>query len=493
MTNTNAAAQEKTEQAIIIGGGIGGLLAARVLSDYYREVLIVDKDDFPAKPGNRSGTPQAYHPHRLTPRGRMILDRLFPGFNEDLLAEGAPSSQNKTVHMTNPYGTFNMPNQENEATFSRALLEWVFRKRVTKIPNVRIRSKLDVVGLHADPDRTIVTGIRIGASGQSQQSILKADLVLDASGRSSKLTAWLQDLGYNVPEPDILKVSLRYSTCHYQLPPELAAKWDVIRVEGSPARKGHTGVFSIIENHVAEMLLWSVGGLDLIKTNEEFDQAVRQLADPVIAKILQGLEPLASPRGYRMNELYRQHFEKMKEWPSGLLVLGDALCNFDPIYGLGMTMAAVEADMLEQCLQEQQSRLETGFEQRLLQRLQDVIEPAWWLNCVADLQWPGVEYEGQPLQGIDFAQRYFNLFLQQATTKQNVEHFLLHWGVNALLFSPRVILNQPMVSSIIADASAADRQWFNDFMQKGGSSLEEQLDQIPSFSQGSFVPFQPES
>ncbi|MFB7642503.1 FAD-dependent oxidoreductase [Peribacillus butanolivorans] len=494
MNETNfIVTQGKSERAIIIGGGIGGLLTAKVLSAYYNEVVIVDKDDFPEKPKNRSGTPQAFQPHRLTPRGSMIMNRLFPRFNDDLLAQGAPSSLNKTSHLSNPYGSLSMPNPENEATFSRALLEWVFRERVKGIPNVRFLLKQDVVALLTNPERTIVTGISIRDRGLSrQQKTLTADLVLDCSGRFSKLVTWLQDLGYAVPEPDILKVSLGYSTRHYQIPSHLVEKWDVIRVDGNPAKKEFTGVFSIVENNRAEVLLWNAGGNYPSTNAQTFEQTLAQLADPLISEIVQELEPLTSPRGYRISELYRHHFEEMEQWPSGLLVLGDAFCNFDPIYGLGITMAAVEVDMLEHCLSEQRTNPKPDFELRVLQRFQAVVEPAWWLNCVSDQQWSGVEYAGRPLEGIEFTQKYFNLFLQEATMKRNFEQFLLYWGVNSLLFSPRVMINQQMIHSILDDASITNKQWFTEFLQKNGRTLEEYLDQLPTFSEASFAPFPPE-
>ncbi|KOY17573.1 FAD-dependent oxidoreductase [Paenibacillus xylanivorans] len=494
MKETNAAVpQESSERAIIIGGGISGLLTAKVLSEYYDEVWIVDKDDFPDKPENRAGTPQDFQPHRLTPRGSTIMNRLFPGFNDDLLSQGAPSSFNKIAHLSNPYGSFDMPNSENESTFSRALLEWVFRRRVKGIPNVRFLPKTDVIGLLTNAEQTIVTGISVRDRGPSRQHrTLTADLVVDSSGRSSKLVTWLQDLGYTVPQRDLLKVSLGYSTRHYHIPSPLSEEWDVIRVDGNSRKKEFTGVFSIVENNRAEMLLWSAGGHYPGTTVQEFEQNVAQLVDPLIAEVLKKLEPLTSPRGYRISELFRHHFEQMEKWPSGLLVLGDAFCNFDPIYGLGMTMAAIEVEMLEQCLSDQRTNPQPFYEQTVLQRLQDVVEPAWWLNCVSDLQWSGVEYVGQPLIGIDFAQKYFNVFLQQTTSSHNVEQFLLYWGVNSLLFSPTVMTNVQMVSSILAHASIEDNQWFTAFLQKKGQTLDGFLNQLPSFSKASFVPFPPE-
>ncbi|WP_318773051.1 FAD-dependent oxidoreductase [Bacillus gobiensis] len=214
-------AEKNTERVIVIGGSIAGLLAARVLSGYYNEVLIIDRDDFPDKPENRSGTPQAFQPHRLTPRGILILGRFFPGYNEELLAHGAPSALNKLNHMINSYGSMVMANQENEATFSRALLEWVLRKRVQAISNVRFLCKKEVIRLLSSTDRSTITGIQVRDrdSAEQQQQKITANLVIDTSGRFSKVVRWLTEIGYAVPKPEMLKVSLGYSTRHYRISP----------------------------------------------------------------------------------------------------------------------------------------------------------------------------------------------------------------------------------------------------------------------------------
>lgn len=479
----------KSERAIVIGGGIAGLMAARVLSDYYGEVFIVDRDDFPTAPENRPGTPQAFQPHRLTPRGSMITERLFPGFNDDLLEHGAPSSQNKNVHLINQYGSMVMQNTNNQATFSRALLEWVIRQRVQRIANVRFLPKHEVIGLQTTPDQTAVTGIHVQERGQSRlRKRLMADMVLDASGRSSKLVKWLQELAIAVPAPDFLQVNLGYSTRQYKIPSHLAEKWDTIRVEGNPDKGNFSEVLSTIENNIAEMSLQGVGSHYPPTDVSAYEQALTQLSSPLMMEALQGLEPLTSPRGYRIPELYRHHFEQMERWPSGLLVLGDAFCNFDPIYGQGMTVAAIEVEMLEACLQEQRDRPVAGFEQRVLKKMKAVVEPAWWLNVVADLQWEGVEYVGtEPLKGIAFAQKYMDLYLKHATVQQNWDLYGLYWFVNSLLLSPREIINPQMVTTVLGSSDEGS-EYLTALLQEYGQPLEEILEQIiPSFSQASFV------
>ncbi|MGG0240402.1 FAD-dependent oxidoreductase [Bacillus rhizoplanae] len=492
MTDTNfVLTQGKTERALIIGGGIGGLLTARVLSDYYGEVLIVDKDDFPEKPENRPGTPQAFHPHRSTLRGKSIMERLFPGYEEDLLAQGAPSSLNKTIHHMNQYGTIVFQYPRNDIKFSRAVLEWVLRQRMKEIPNVRFLPKHDVIRLLTTPDQATVTGVQVRERGQiGQEKALTADMVFDTSGRSSKLAKWLEDLGYDVPDPDLLKVTLGYSTRRYKIPSHLThltEKWDAINITGQPANGTFTGVFSFIENHIAEVLLYRPDGHYPPTNAKEYEQTIAQLPSPIIAEILQELEPITAPRGYRVPELFRHHYEQMQRWPSGLLVLGDAYCIYDPIFGQGMTVAAIEVEMLESCLHEQRNDPKPYFEQRVLQKIQDVIEPAWWLNCATDLQWEGVEYMGsQPLKGISFGQKYMDLFLKHATIQRNFELYGLYWAVNTLSLSPRNIINSQMVTAVLT-ASDEGKQLLSELSQKYGKPLEEILDEIvPSFSGAPF-------
>lgn len=478
--------QGKQERALVIGGSIAGLLTSRVLADYYEEVLIVDRDDFPGKPEHRSGTPQAFHPHRFTPRGASIMRRFFPGFEDELLAQGAPTSLNKTVYQTNQYGTMVNQYPRNDIKFSRAVLEWVLRERVKRIPNVRFLPKYEVIHLLSTPDRTAITGIRAKKRGQNgQEKVLRADLVCDTSGRFSKLTDWLDALDYDVPAPDLLKVDLGYSTCRYKLPShmkDVAEKWDVINIAGQPAHGTFTGVFSFIENKIAEMLLYRPGGHYPPTNAETFEQTVAELPSPVIAEISQKLEPITSPRGYRVPELVRHHFEQMQRWPSGLLVLGDAYCHFDPIFGQGMTVAAIEAETLEACFQEQRNDPKPHFEQRALQKIQEVIEPAWWLNCATDLQWEGVEYVGsEPLKGIVFGQQYMDLYLKHATTQNNWELYGLYWAVNSLSASPNEMLNPQIVTTVLT-ASDEGKQYLAKLSQQHGQPLEEVLNRIvPSF------------
>jgi flavin-dependent dehydrogenase len=474
----------KREKAIVIGGSIAGLMTARVLSEYFEDVLIIDKDEFPDQPVDRAGVPHGFHPHRFTARGKMITEQFFPGYEEDLRKLGSPTSLNKTAHIMSPYGTVAGPYDRDDIKFSRAALEWVIRKRVKEISNVRYMPKHDVLSLISTSDRAAVIGVRARDRGeQGSENEWLADLVVDASGRASKLTQWLEELGCEVPAADLMKASIGYSTRRYKVPAHkahLTKEWDVINIMGQPAKGTFTGVFSFIENGVAEVVLYRPGGQYPPTIAEQFEEAIAALPSPLIAEILQDLEPDTPLRAFHVKELYRRHYEQVDNWPSGLLVIGDAFCIYDPIFGQGMTVVAIEADLLKISLKEQLINPQGGFEQRLLRKMQDeVITPTWWLNCSAVLEWEGVEYEAasEPLKGIAFGRRFMDLVLKEGTGNQNYQLFGMYWAVNTLSVPLRELYNLDMVSAVL-HASDEGRQLLAELLEEHGLPLEDVLDKI---------------
>ncbi|AFC31525.1 hypothetical protein PM3016_4787 [Paenibacillus mucilaginosus 3016] len=467
----NSTQESRQGTAVVIGGSMAGLLAARVLSDFYREVLVVEKDDLPNGPELRPGTPQAFHPHRLTPRGLELLERYFPGFNEELLGHGAPSSLNGFNHMSNEHGILVLgPDPDNNASCTRALLEWVIRRRAQAVPGIRFLTKQEVTGLLSSPDGASVTGVLIRERGsEGQRRTLAADLVVETGGRASRLTAWLSELGYEVPAPDRLHLNLGYSTRRYRVPEGMERTWNVIHTSGRASEGTATGVFGPIENGLAESVLYSAGGVYPTTEAESYAQEAGALTSPVLAEAIRDLEPLGPPRAFRVPELVRRRYGHMTSWPAGLLVLGDAFCHFDPIFGQGITVASMEAELLEECLREEREQPRAGFELRALGRMQELIEPAWWLNCTAALRWKGVEYAGAaPLEGVEFAQRYFDQYHRHAMQTQSMELYGLFWAVNTLFAPPGELVRPELVEAVLAGAPETDRTWFDALAQQHG-------------------------
>ncbi len=476
MSNSNMM-NERDKTALVIGGSIAGLLAARVLCEQYDQVVIVERDILPNEPMNRMGTPQAFHPHGMLPSGTRILERLFPGFEDELLAHGAfcmPASQHGVFAVSTNYGDVDYQLSVRKVGASRALLEWVLRRRLQAIPNIRFLTGQDAIGLIFASNRDRVSGVRVRARGKlHQQQTLEADLVIDASGRSSQLPEWLQTAGYTVAEPERVKNELGYTTGYYRLP-RSSARTGEIQIYARPSQGIAGGGLFPIENRTYIACQYLAGGEQYPPINAEgFTQGFAQLSSPLIAEALWGAELSTSLRGFRVPECTRQHYEQMELWPMGLLALGDAFCHFDPVYGQGMTAAAIGAEVLEQCLQEQQAHPQSDFERRTFQRLQERIEPAWWLSAISDLLWPGVEYTGPlSIDGMTLAQKCIALYQTRAvhaaaSDEHNQNLFTAYMMMNALMISPREIINAPLIEALLKhDAS------------KEGEKLREQIDKL---------------
>ncbi|HEY4389614.1 MAG TPA: hypothetical protein VGN34_34670, partial [Ktedonobacteraceae bacterium] len=254
------------------------------------------------------------------------------------------------------------------------------------------------------------------------------------------------------------------------------------------------------ENDTWTVCLASAGGHYPAIDAREFDDGLAQLYNPVLAELVRDAEPLTEPRGYRLPECVRHHYEQMEQWPAGLLVLGDALCAFDPIYGQGMTVAAIEADTLAICLREQQLQPQPDFELRVLQRMQEAIHPAWWRSAIEDLRWPGVTHVGpEPLKGVKLLHKFFDLCIKQSTRQlvklmqtsdfnmMYMTYFLMNW----LFISPRDVINAGTLDFLLQSEIPEQKQAILKEMFEGyDQSIEVVLDEIvPHFTYDFGNPF----
>ncbi|MXQ53860.1 NAD(P)/FAD-dependent oxidoreductase [Shimazuella alba] len=476
-------------KAVVIGAGIAGLITARMLSDYYKEVYIVERDELSTTPANRQGTPQSFHPHRVLPRGHMILERYFPGYTNDLLDHGAHPSDAEEMMLVNQFGTLVVRPPSGSASSSRALLEWVLRRRVQNIHHVHFLTNTEVTGLMSSKDQQTIIGVYTKERNQNkQEGMLTADMVIDAAGRTSKVIKWLNLLGHTVPDQEVLKVSLGYSTQYYKIPPQAEKHWKSVISDAHPAKGIGTGTLMRIEDNIAGTLLFSAGGEHYPSTKpNEYKEELKNLGTSKIFEIVGNLEPFQGPRGYRTSESIRQHFEQIENWPSGLLVLGDSFCTFDPIYGQGMTVAAMEAETIANCLEEQRSNPQPYFERHVLHRMQETIEPAWWLSSTADLRWKGVEYIGAtPLKGVTFAQKYIDLFTKKATelaTNGDSRFYLMQFLMNSLVLPPSKFFNEKILTMILNDnGSPEEKQLRTELGVQDPQLFQQRIEEIiPSF------------
>ncbi|MFF5207164.1 FAD-dependent oxidoreductase [Streptosporangium sp. NPDC000396] len=377
------------ERAVVLGGSMAGLLAARVLAEAYTDVLVVDRDELTGVTTARRGVPQGRHVHGLLARGQQILEELFPGFTEGTIAAGVPTGDLGELRWY-----FNGVRLQPASTglvcvsAARPVLESHVRARVSALPNVTFLERCDIAGLVTTPDHSRVTGVRVQRQEEgSAEEVLEADLVVDATGRGSRTPVWLEQFGYERPAEERIKINLTYTTRHYRLPDEAILRGDLsINPVSSPSHP-RGAFFSRIENGRCVLSLTGVLGDSAPADPDGFLDFVRSLPVPDIYEVIRDAEPLDDPVSFRYPASVRRHYERLDRFPDRLLVMGDAACSFNPVYGQGMTVAALEALTLRTHLQ----RGAPPQPLRFLKDISDVIDVPWNISAGGDLSFPEVE------------------------------------------------------------------------------------------------------
>ena len=437
----NGATLDRTKRrlAVVIGGSMAGLWAARVLARHYDRVLIVDRDTFPAGPDARKGVPQGRHVHVLLGRGMAVAEELFPGIAAELAAAGAPEVNwgADAASYFGPAPAPRFPAKVITRTSSRALLEWLLRQRLQAQPNVEFLAERDVLGLLHDRRTNRVLGVRLRQRTEHRLGTVeevRADLTIDASGRDTRTPAWLQGLGYGTTEEVIINSFLGYATRWYQRP-AAPVDWQALVLLSRYPDHPCGGVIYPIEG---DRWVVTLGGIaDRVPPNDEagFLAFARDLAHPVLAEAIAGAAPLSPIYGYRRTENRLRRYERLPRWPGGFAALGDAVCAFNPVYGQGMTASGVGALVLDRCLRE--GRSSATFQRRLAQA-NDV---PWTLSTSADFRWP-TTVGGAPDRMTRLMHRYM-----EYVTEVSIEHIptLKTFQEVLHMVSPPTALFQPAI------------------------------------------------
>ena len=364
------------KHAIVIGGSMGGLLAARVLADHCQEVTIVDRDRFPAVGEQRRGVPQGRHTHGLLAGGRRALDELLPGISGALVAAGALDSDIicKSRWFIAGDCLARRPSDVRGLRISRPLLEGIIRERVLSLGNITALQDYVVEGLVENSGS--VRGIKL-----SNAPPMAADLVVDASGRGSQSPQWLEAIGYPRPEEDRLAIALGYATRLFRRrPTDLDGDLAALIPKTPMSKRG--GVMIAQEGDCWTVTLFSHFGGYPTSELHGFIQFAKTLPAPYIHDVICRAEPLCDGATARFPASIRRRYEKLGRFPAGYLVVGDAISSFSPAYGQGMSCAALQAIALRKVLAEGTADLARRF----FAKAAKVVDTPWAIVVGDDLR-----------------------------------------------------------------------------------------------------------
>jgi 2-polyprenyl-6-methoxyphenol hydroxylase-like FAD-dependent oxidoreductase len=434
----------KFSQAVVIGGSMAGMLAARVLSDHFDKVTLVERDHYPTQADYRNGVPQARHLHVLLVRGMRILEKLFPGIDAELEAEGAQLMRwgvDTLGRFPNGWQPEYVSDYQTRAG-SRAMLDYSVRLHLLKIGNIRILEETQVNSLLTSEDKSQVTGVRVQSrKGDRAVEVLNADLVVDASGRGTNTPDWLKALGYGEAEVSVVNSFLGYATRWYKLNDAFKKTSKFMLIQSVPPHIPRGGGIMQVEGE--QMVVTLAGAAREYPPTDEagFLEFARSLPSKRLYDIIKDAEPTSPIYGYQRTANQLRHFENMARWPENFVVMGDAACAFNPIYGQGMTAAAIGAEILDESLRFAQGDLR-GVAHRFQKNLAKATEPIWLLATGEDFRYPTTEGKRSGLM-MRFTHWYTDQLLYLMRDNPDVIHAFIE-VMNIL--KPPTYLMQPRIA-----------------------------------------------
>lgn len=444
----------RSSHAVVIGGSLAGMLAARVLSDHFERVTVIERDSLPDGPMPRKGVPQARHLHVLLARGQLIFEQFFPGLRDEMIAAGAPvlDMAEDAAWLTPAGWGLRYASGLKLLTFTRGMLDWKVRRRLADFPNVRFLEEAETTRLLPNADDSGAGGVGVRfrhlTNGDTvPEQLHYADLVVDASGRGSRAAQWLESLGYEAPAETVINSFRGYASCFYQPPAHIGDDWKGIFIQAAPPERTRAGLLFPVEGNRWLVTLIGGGGEYPPADEAGFREFARSLASPLLYDAIKDAVPLSPVHSYRATENRLRHFEEVPRWPENFVVLGDAACAFNPVYGQGMTIAALGAMTLDGALRERRelrggAKNLAGMARRFQKRLAKVNRAPWLLATGEDFRYRET-VGGSPTLPTRMMHRYMDQVLRVSVENQSVrQRFLEIFNMlrpPSALFHPRIV------------------------------------------------------
>jgi 2-polyprenyl-6-methoxyphenol hydroxylase-like FAD-dependent oxidoreductase len=421
---------DNTNHGVVIGASVAGLLAAGAVSDHFDRVTILEREVLPPPGRGRKAVPQGRHVHALLPGGLAAIEQLLPGFQAELVAGGAVrcDSMREIRFVASGHEITRDAASATNVLASRPYVEGHLRRRVLGLPNVTLVDGTSVHGLVPDPQGVRVAGVQLLGR------ILTSDLVVVATGRAGQLPVWLEALGFRAPAEEKLVVDIRYASRHFKIPDGYLGRDKLILVGAEPGRPRGMGLFA---QEDGTWLLTLVGYGAEHRPPTEGAGYLEFLASVAPADVLAGVlaaEALDDVATHAFPASRRRRYERLARFPRGLVALGDAISSFNPVYGQGMSVAALQALALRHTLTSGERRLSEHY----FKASGKIVDIAWDLAIGSDLSLPEVSGERPILT------RLSNAWAERILTAAEHDPYVAEvFGSVTDLLAPPTVLMRP--------------------------------------------------
>ncbi|WP_342719618.1 FAD-dependent oxidoreductase [Bacillus paramycoides] len=380
-------------KAIVIGGSIAGKLAAKALSTAFKEVIIIEAGERWDGKSSRKRVPQSNHPHVLLKGGEKAIEELFPNITNELIEAGSVVHNFTRDLKWHQFGLWKQPftGEVHMIQQSRFLLEWHIQKRIDQVSNITIKYETVIEGLLIDGKRNKVCGVKAKCLETGTQEEIQADIVVDASGFGSKSIAWLREYNIEVQE-EKARIDLFYTTRMFKFKEN--EKLDYCNTLMSPSFPDNPyGVLiQTIEDNRYFVTFSGYANEKAPQTDEEFYTFAENLSISNVTDFLNKAEAISHIKTYRIPYQVRRRFDLVDNLPERLLVVGDAHCRFDPVFGQGVSVAAMEAHQLQVLLQRKQ-KLDKAFTQQFYKETAHIIQTPWEMTTTEISRHPQLKRE----------------------------------------------------------------------------------------------------